>query len=163
MNIPNVLRYIAWYQYYLGRNLDYTPPAGGYVNHNETEWNNSTWNEPQPYDKPSWAFLTGQGFPEIGDEFARNKYAGDNFVALQSAVAAIPAISPGAHINDAATNAATNAPTNLNVVTTLLGSLTGEVNATNTKQNDLATKYNDLATKFNTLLDRLETNHILAA
>lgn len=58
---------------------------------------------------------------------------------------------PGAHIGDAATNA----PTNLNVLTTLLGTLTGEVNATNAKQNDLATK-------FNTLLDRLEAAGILA-
>lgn len=58
----------------------------------------------------------------------------------------------GAHIADAATNA----PTNLNVITTLLGTLTGEVNATNTKQNDLATK-------FNTLLDRLEASGLLAS
>ena len=65
-------------------------------------------------------------------------------------------ISSQAHINDAAIDAATNAPTNLNVLTTLLGSLTGEVNATNTKQNALAAKYNDLAVKFNTLLDHLE-------
>lgn len=50
---------------------------------------------------------------------------------------------------DAATNAATNAPTNLNTISTLLGALTGEVNATNAKQNDLAAKYNDLATKCN--------------
>lgn len=82
-------------------------------------------------------------------------------------------ITAGAHVNDGATNAAvnaaTNAPTNLNVLTTLLGSLTGEVNATNTKQNDLATKYNDLAgkyndlsTKFNTLLDRQESAGIVA-
>lgn len=41
-------------------------------------------------------------------------------------------------------DAATNAPTNLNVLTTLLGTLTGEVNATNAKQNDLATKFNTL-------------------
>lgn len=44
---------------------------------------------------------------------------------------------------DAATNAATDAPsdapTNLNVVTTLLGALTGEVNATNGRQNQIAT------------------------
>ena len=74
----------------------------------------------------------------------------------------IPTIATQTHVNDAATNAATNAPTSLNVLTTLLGSLTGEVNATNTKQNDLATKYNDLATKFNTLLDKLEANALLA-
>lgn len=65
-------------------------------------------------------------------------------------------IVAAAHIADAATDAATNAPTNLNVVTTLLGTLTGEVNATNAKQNALAAKYNDLATKFNVLMDHLE-------
>lgn len=70
--------------------------------------------------------------------------------------------STQAHIADAATNAATNAPTSLNVLTTLLGGLTGEVNATNTKQNDLATKYNDLATKFNSLLDKMEALTLLA-
>jgi len=47
--------------------------------------------------------------------------------------------------------AATNAPTNLNVLTTLLGTLTGEVNATNAKQNDLATKFNTLVSELQTL------------
>lgn len=73
------------------------------------------------------------------------------------------AIASGAHIADAATNAATNSPTNLNPVTTLLGGLTGEVNATNAKQNDLAAKYNDLAAKYNTLLDRMEAQSLLLA
>lgn len=62
-----------------------------------------------------------------------------------------------AHISDSSANAATNAPTNLNTVSTVLGTLVGEVNATNTKLNDVSTKYNDLSTKFNTLLSHLET------
>jgi hypothetical protein len=61
-----------------------------------------------------------------------------------------PVITAAESINDAATNA----PTDLNVLTTLLGTLTGEVNATNSKQNDLASK-------FNSLLDRLESQGIL--
>lgn len=61
-------------------------------------------------------------------------------------------VLPAHGIVSASNNAATNAPTNLNVVTTLLGDLTGQVNATNQKQNDLAAKYNDLANKFNALL-----------
>lgn len=72
-------------------------------------------------------------------------------------------ITATAHINDGATDAATNSPTNLNVLTTLLGSLTGEVNATNAKQNALASKYNDLATKFNTLMDHLESQSLQLA
>lgn len=41
-------------------------------------------------------------------------------------------------------DAPADAVTNYNVVTTLLGSLTGAVNAANTKQNDIATKLNAL-------------------
>lgn len=82
----------------------------------------------------------------------------------------------GTHILDgsvnastsAATNSPTNSPTNLGVLAVILGA---DLNATNTKQNqiatncndlavkynDLATKYNDLAVKFNSCLDRLES------
>jgi hypothetical protein len=76
---------------------------------------------------------------------------------MKLAAAGIGPIPPADHIDDAATDAATNAPTNLNVLTTLLGNLTGEVNATNAKQNALAAKYNDLALRFNTLLGHLES------
>lgn len=58
----------------------------------------------------------------------------------------------GAHIADCATDA----PTNLNVITTLLGTLTSQVNSTNAKQNDIATK-------LNLVLDRLEGLGLLAA
>lgn len=57
---------------------------------------------------------------------------------------------PGSHIADAATNN----PTNLNVVTTLLGAVTGQLNTSNANLNDLATKYN-------TLLNVLEDHGIL--
>lgn len=46
--------------------------------------------------------------------------------------------TPGAHI----ANAPADAVTNYNVVTTLLGSVTGAVNTANAKQNDIATKVN---------------------
>lgn len=71
--------------------------------------------------------------------------------------------TPGVHISDGQINAVTNAPTNLNPVTTLLGSVTGEVNAANQRYNDLAAKYNELAGKYNTLLDRLEALSLLSA
>lgn len=83
--------------------------------------------------------------------------AGDKATAL----AAI--MITGAHIADGATNSPTDAPTNLNVLTTLLGALTGEVNATNARQNTIATNLNALATKFNTMLDSLESNKVLAS
>lgn len=89
-----------------------------------------------------------------------DRYAGDNFPALESAVALLGG-SPGAHITDGATNAANNNATNYNIVSGLLGVANG-LNAGNANQNDLADKYNALATKFNTLLDRLEARGILA-
>lgn len=48
-----------------------------------------------------------------------------------------------------------DAVTNYNVVTTLLGGLTGAVNTANTKQNDIATK-------LNAVIAALEANGILA-
>lgn len=60
--------------------------------------------------------------------------------------------------SNGATNSPTDAPTNLNVVTTLLGGLTGEVNATNGRQNTIAANLNALATQFNALLIWLTTN-----
>lgn len=42
------------------------------------------------------------------------------------------------------TNAPADAPTNLNVITTLLGTLVGEVNSTNSKQNEIASKLNSV-------------------
>lgn len=48
-------------------------------------------------------------------------------------------------------NAPADAVTNYNVVTTLLGGLTGAVNTANTKQNDIATKLNSLLAELRTL------------
>lgn len=60
---------------------------------------------------------------------------------------AFPSLAPAGMVNApqaAISNAPTDAPTNLNVITTLLGTLVGEVNATNAKQNEIATKLNSL-------------------
>lgn len=57
---------------------------------------------------------------------------------------------PGAHITDASADA----PVNLNVITTLLGTLTSEVNNTNAKQNAIALKVN-------LILDILEANGLM--
>lgn len=48
-------------------------------------------------------------------------------------------------------NAPADAVTDYNVLTTLLGTLTGAVNTANTKQNDIATKLNTLLAELRTL------------
>lgn len=70
-------------------------------------------------------------------------------------------ITPGAHIANASTDAVTNAPTNLNLLTVL--NISGELNAINTRHNDLATKYEDLSSKFNTLMSHLRTQNLQLA
>lgn len=55
--------------------------------------------------------------------------------------------APQAAIADAPADATTN----YNVLTTLLGTLTGAVNTANTKQNDIATKLNTLLAELRTL------------
>lgn len=55
--------------------------------------------------------------------------------------------SPQAAIGDASADAVTN----YNTVTTLLGAVTGAVNAANTKQNDIATRLNTLLAELRTL------------
>lgn len=250
MNIPLVLKFLGFTQYNLGRGLNHTPPVGGYVNHDETEFNATT-----KIDNPpglNWALCVArmtaaenwqanlmehvEAVPGIASDVAAAESAistiegnvttiqsdmatmASDMAAVQGAMmdeAAVDAkmaaiigmppselntlqeiasaiqsgqsedeaiitaldgkvdkvtgkglstndytttdkdkvalLTPRAHIADAATNA----PTNLNVVTTLLGALVGQVNDTNTKQNDLAAK-------FNTLLDRLEAAGLLA-
>jgi hypothetical protein len=142
------------------------------------QWSTVVWNDvrPQPSDSDlfplapqyeNWLRDKDQArFAAIeSDKFDNPTGTTDQYVRGNGSLATfptIPSITTQSHINDGATDAPTDAPTNLNVLTTLLGSLTGEVNATNTKQNALAAKYNDLATKFNTLLDKLEANSLLA-
>lgn len=81
-----------------------------------------------------------------------------NLLTQQGAVAdaAVDAATDGA--TNALTNAPNNAPTNLNVLTTLLGALTGEVNATNARQNTIADNLNDLAGKYNGLAAKYNTS-----
>lgn len=68
-----------------------------------------------------------------------------------------------AHIAAQATNSPDNSPTNLNLVTTLLGTLVGQVNSTNANQNTIADNLNALATAFNALLTELQALGILHA
>lgn len=68
----------------------------------------------------------------------------------------VPFLSPAyAALRNAPQAAIANAPadavTNYNTITTLLGALTGAVNAANTKQNDIATKLNSLLSELRTL------------
>lgn len=155
--------------------FDYTPPVGGYVNNDETEWNNTTWND-TIHSKPTWEEISAEFSHDMGHEILSLRPLYENptlFSELQNGksnkadFAALDDVE--AHgIDPASGDAPTNAPTNLNVVTTLLGTLTDEVNDTNQKLNDTAGKYNDLADKFNDLLTKftaLETafNNLKAA
>lgn len=56
-------------------------------------------------------------------------------------------LAPQAAVSDCPADAVTN----YNVITTLLGSLTGAVNTTNTKQNQIATQFNSLLAELRTL------------
>lgn len=95
--------------------------------------------------------LRGLATIKILDYAAQQSYsmtAADIIFAAPTGLHALP----GAAI----VNAPADAVTNYNVLTTLLGSLTGAVNTANTKQNDIATK-------LNTLLSELRTIGIIAA
>lgn len=67
----------------------------------------------------------------------------------------VTTISPTGFLQNAPQAAIADCPadavTNYNVVTTLLGSLTGAVNTANTKQNDIATRLNSLFAELRTL------------
>lgn len=89
--------------------------------------------------------------------------AGFGGYSLESIILFTPAyVSPDSHIADAPTNAPDNSPTNLNVLTTLLGSLVGQVNSTNANQNQIADNLNATAAKLNLVLAALEAHGILA-
>lgn len=109
-------------------------------------------------DNEIWDYLNGSNGAFM---FKKRLYSGSAGISdisgLQGAIdEKQDLITPSAHISDGATNAATNAPTDYNVITTLLGTLTSEVNSANARYNDLATKYNDLAAKVNMKFAHLE-------
>lgn len=69
---------------------------------------------------------------------------------------------------NAPTNSPDTSPTNLNIITTLLGTLVGQVNNTNAAQNTIADNLNLVATKYNataTIVNNLElsVNNIMVA
>jgi hypothetical protein len=142
--------------------FDYTPPVGGYVNNDETEWDNTTWND-TIHPKFTWGEVSGEFSHDLGYEqlVLRPLYETPTlFADLQngkSNKADFEALDDvAAHgISSATTDAATDAPTDLDPITTLLGTLTQELNYSNERLNAAADKYNDLATKFNALLGKV--------
>ncbi len=64
-------------------------------------------------------------------------------------------------ITDCPVSAPNDAPTSLNPLTVVLGTLVGEVNDTNTRQNAIANDVRTIGTKVNNILSRLEACGIL--
>lgn len=89
-NIKDALTFFAFNIYYLQQDYNYTPPVGGFINNDETEYNAITWNDAS--EKPAWAFV----YDTIAQEqiYVKNKYAGDNIVADEAAITALQASSP---------------------------------------------------------------------
>lgn len=106
-------------------------------------------NYPDPITVDSLAVATKSAVTSYG---TGQGYIIDNFVQTfspewTSAVNAFASNLPQAAITDCPADAVTN----YNVVTTLLGSLTGAVNTANTKQNQIATQFNNLLAELRTL------------
>lgn len=76
-------------------------------------------------------------------------YASSNSLTITS-LSGVPGTLAGSP-QAAITNCPADATTNYNVVTTLLGAVTGAVNTANTKQNQIATQLNSLLTELRTL------------
>ncbi len=87
MDISNAL---AWYgitQALIGRDYTYTPPVGGFISNNETEYNAITWTDAE--EKPAWTSLSPSNIQILIDIFGKTRYAGNNFVSLQTAISAL--------------------------------------------------------------------------
>lgn len=87
-------------------------------------------------------------------ETAINAYATTNNYSLTEGIFWTYPVAPGglSHAPQAAiTDSPADATTNYNVITTLLGSLTGAVNTANTKQNAIAVQLNTLLAELRTL------------
>lgn len=56
MNIPLLLRYLAHNVFNIGRDYSYTPPPGGFILHDEAEYDAITWTDGET--KPAWFYLT---------------------------------------------------------------------------------------------------------
>lgn len=142
---------------------------------------------PELIELPAVIFELAQ-IMELGTSSQVIKGNGTIGSVAYSSLTGLPALftpTLGVHVADTATNSATDAatnnptdaPTNLNALTTLLGALTGEVNATNQRQNTIASNLNALAGKYNsaigvlnaaaarlnTVADILEANAMSAA
>lgn len=89
-DIPNALR---WYAYAINgiyRDYDYTPPPGGFVNGDETEYNAITWNENAlQYPKPEW-FIISSNDEVISNFTAKYLYTFDNFATVKTEVDSLP-------------------------------------------------------------------------
>lgn len=158
MNWQLGLDYLAYHDHNLQRSYDYSVSPGTDFNSESDYNNNVTWNdtEPQPdYTTDilpilpiAFDWLLQQGYISY-ETIARDLYLYDH-LALKSASTEIVSLRNDvdnilAVVGDqqaAISDAPADAVTNYNVVTTLLGTLTGAVNTANAKQNQIATQLN---------------------
>lgn len=98
---PSIAKSLTQYAFdvaAIGREFNYTPPIGGFVNNDITEFNAIVWNETDPavigLIPGYYNFYTPiPGQPIRGAIYVDGKYAGDNFPALQAQVTALAAAS----------------------------------------------------------------------
>lgn len=149
----------------------YTPPSGGFILNNETEYDAIVfdssvspmlvWQDILNINDAAyeWAILADvtANWPTVKSE--ANAAASSSSVSGKSSKSSFSALSALAAHGIANASAASNPglPTNFNLVSGVLGIANG-LNDANTAQNDLATKYNDLEAKFNSALSWLNTN-----
>ena len=93
-NIKDALVFWAYDVVMLQREYNYTPPMGGFINNDETEYNAITWLDTE--EKPTWIYLS-QPISQ-GQIYVKSKYAGDNIVADEAAIAALQAAMPSAPV-----------------------------------------------------------------
>lgn len=113
----------------------------------------SWWDNTNAFQSSDIAFMTWANVKANGLSAtltaALNTYASGHSLTVNS-ISNIPGVLPNSP-QSAITDCPADAITNYNVVTTLLGALTGAVNTANTKQNDIATQLNSLLAELRTL------------
>lgn len=82
MNIPLTLKYLARVAYSRYNDYLYTPPSGGFINHDETEWDAIVWTDPDQSKFP-WFMVEGN-YPPAVVWFADDRMAIEGVNALQN-------------------------------------------------------------------------------
>lgn len=101
-NIQQMLLYCAYYIDYAQRPYQYTPPPGGFINNDVTEYNAITWTD-SVYSMPPWALLGALALQ--AGIFVDEAYAADNIKTDEAAIAALATAVTGKFANPTGTTA----------------------------------------------------------